>query len=340
MRFADARRFADAFPPQQVSFHEPLARYTTFGIGGPADVLVKALVLEDLRKAVDLARALQVRFLVLGGGSNVLIRDRGFRGVVVLNRTSRTSFHPDAPPSAPAAAGAPDFPPRGGAIRGVKNDAPDPCAVVCADSGASLQALIKASLARNYLGLEHFAGIPGTVGGALYNNAHFSGRQIGERIVAVEYLDSRGKSVIAPPQQLHFRYDNSDFRRHPDWVATRVFFALTPGDGEQGRQRYREILKARRDYPGRSAGCVFANLSVHQQRKARLPSRSVGWINDRMLGIRGLRRGGAVLGTGHANFIANEGNASSDDVLQLIRTVRQMYRDRFGLRLRLEIRVV
>ncbi|NOY81561.1 MAG: FAD-binding protein [Kiritimatiellaeota bacterium] len=212
--------------------------------------------------------------------------------------------------------------------------------LVCADSGVSLQSLIKASLARNCLGLEDLAGIPGTVGGALYNNAHFSGRRIGDRIVAVEYIDSRGRTLVATPRQLHFGYDSTDFRRHPDWVATRIFFALTPGDGTRGRRKYRELLTARRNHAGRSAGCVFANLSVYQQRKARLPSPSIGYINDRLLGIRGLEKGGAVLGTHHGNFITNEGNASSSDVLQLIRTVRQEYRDRFGLRLRLEIRVV
>ncbi|NOY82561.1 MAG: FAD-binding protein, partial [Kiritimatiellaeota bacterium] len=98
MRFADARRFSESFFPEQILFHEPLGRYTTFGIGGPADVLVKALDVADLRKAVEMARNLKVRFLVLGGGSNVLIRDRGFRGVVILNRAAGVSFLPECPP--------------------------------------------------------------------------------------------------------------------------------------------------------------------------------------------------------------------------------------------------
>ncbi len=302
-------------------------------------MLVKALAVDDLHKATGLARDLRIPFVVLGGGSNVLIRDRGFRGVVVLNRTSEISFHPECLPPALAASDSDRRPSPHPPIP-ARSIGSDELAVVCVDSGVSLQYLINASLARNYLGLEYFAGIPGTVGGALYNNAHFAGRQIGERIVAVEYIDSGGRTAIATPQQLHFRYDHTDFRRHPEWVATRVFFALTPGNGERGRQRYGELLGSRPDFPGRSAGCVFANLSPYQRRKARLPSPSIGYINDRILGIRGLGRGCAVLGTHHGNFITIEGNASSEDVLSLIRAVREKYKHRFGLRLRLEIRVV
>jgi len=336
----DYIKLADLFKPEQVFFDEPLKKYTTFGIGGPADLLIKVFHRDDLIRAIKNVRHLNIPFIMLGGGSNVLISDRGFRGLVILNRTSEISFDNQRHGSNPVTS-----PSNMHLLNTIFRDYQKDCSerdlsLVQVDTGVSLQHLIIKSLEHNLLGLEYFAGIPGTVGGALYNNAHFMGKQIGERIIAVEYINSGCRPVIATPQDLHFGYDYTDFRKHSDWVATRIYFALTIGDGEQGLRKYRELLSKRRKYPGRSAGCIFANLSTYQQRKAHLPSPSIGYINDKILGIRGLERGGAVLGKYHGNFITNEGNASSEDVLYLIRSIRQKYRERFGIRLRLEIKVI
>jgi UDP-N-acetylmuramate dehydrogenase len=332
------QKYLSEFDPATIRFNVPLAQYNTFAVGGPADVFHRIDSCGELERAFIIARQLAIPVFILGSGSNILVRDGGFRGIVLHNRTREVNY---------------DY----AADAAEKKDESRPMVLslyqkhllhapkmsrqlIAADSGANLQTLIRTSLKQNLCGLDWLAGVPGTVGGALYNNAHYAGHQIDEFIVCVEYLDSDLCRRVSPTEELEFGYDASAFRHHKEWLVLRVFFSLEKKASDESQKNYQQLLLRRDDYKGSSAGCVFANLSPRQMRKAGLASSSVGYINDKILGINGTAAGGAMLGKHHGNFITNENNASASDVLALIGVVKKLYRQKFGIRLRTEIRIL
>jgi UDP-N-acetylmuramate dehydrogenase len=292
----------------------PLAPFTTFRIGGPADLLVEVESAKELAAAVTSARRHQVPFFRLGLGANILVGDLGFRGLVIRNRARGVELFP-------AGAGA-------GRLR--------------AESGAVVYPdLIELAVSRGLSGLEHYAGIPSTVGGAVWQNLHFLSPAplrvrtmfIAEVTVEAELLDDLGGRRTATVEELAFGYDTSILHHRPDTVLA-VTFELTPADPERMRRVIRENLAWRslRHPPldtEPSVGSIFKKIA----------GVGAGRLIDEC-GLKGAARGGAVVTHRHANIIVNRGGATAADVRALIAHVQEVVERRTGQRLEPEILMV
>jgi len=284
----------------------PLAPYTTFRVGGPADWLVLAQNAHAVNAAVAAARAAGLQTTIIGGGSNLLIADAGVRGVVIR-------VH-------------------GGDARQVQDG------IVRADAGLTINGLVRWTISRGFAGLEAWAGTPGTVGGAVYGNAHFKGRLIGELIERVEVLDADGAVVHVDGRDMEFGYDTSRLQRTRE-VLLSADFRVAHGESAALRTVARDSLRYRkRTQPleSPSAGCIFQNPDPAIDRVPDGIPPSAGALVDRA-GLKGMREGGAVVSPAHGNFIVNEGTATADDIRRLIECCRREVLARFGVELRDEI---
>jgi len=283
-----------------------LAPYTTFRVGGPADWLVLAQGTRDVKAAVDAARAAALPVTVLGGGSNVLVSDAGIRGVVIRVHGGE---------AAPVSDG-----------------------IVRADAGLTMNGLVRWTINRGIAALEAWAGTPGTVGGAVFGNAHFMGRLIGDSVERVDLLNARGDVIAVPGSDMEFGYDASRLQRTRE-ILLSADFRVTRGEPAALRATARESLAYRkRTQPleSASAGCIFQNPNPAVDRVPDGIPPSAGALVDRA-GLKGTRQGGAVVSPAHGNFIVNDGTATAADIRQLIERCRQEVRTRHGVELRDEI---
>jgi UDP-N-acetylmuramate dehydrogenase len=284
----------------------PLAAYTTFKVGGPADWLFHARSAEDVRAAITAARSDGIPVTVLGGGSNVLVADAGVRGLVIR-------IH-------------------GGDVRALSDSA------VRADGGLTINGLVRWTINRGISGLESWAGTPGTVGGAVYGNAHFKGRLIGELIESVELMSMDGQERRLITAEMEFGYDRSRLQRTREIVLS-ADFRVGRGEPAALRAVARESLAYRkRTQPleSASAGCIFQNPDPAVDRVPDGIPPSAGALVDRA-GLKGASEGAARVSPTHGNFIVNDGTASAGDIRRLIERCRNDVRTRFGVDLRDEI---
>ncbi len=284
-----------------------LAPFTTFRVGGPADCLVEVRSADEMVRALSVARRCGAPVTVLGGGSNVLVADGGVRGLVVRLR--------------------------GGAIRSAGDR------LVAADAGASLNLLVRWTVGRGLAGFEAWAGTPGTVGGALYGNAHWKGRAIGDMVVTAQLLSPEGDRHVVEGSQLGFGYDSSRLQTTGEWLLQAEFRVEPGADPVRLRAVARESLAFRkRTQPLRlpSAGCAFRNPDPTVDALPADVPPSAGALIDRA-GLKGARCGGASVSTLHANFIVNDGGATAVEIRALIERCRDEVRRRFGVTLRDEI---
>jgi UDP-N-acetylmuramate dehydrogenase len=290
----------------RVAANVSLSPFTTFRVGGPADWLVETRNSEELVSVLKLARREGVPVTLLGGGSNVLVADAGVRGLVIR--------------------------PRGGAIDGEGAER------VRADAAVTINGLVRWTILHGLAGLEAWAGTPGTVGGAIFGNAHFGGRLIGDLVVSVRVVDREGAMHDLPTAQMAFGYDRSRLQDTGEvlWSAT---FRVTPGEPAALRATARASLAYRKrtqplDTP--SAGCVFQNPDPQRDRVPEGIPYSAGALVDRA-GLKGSAAGGASVSPTHGNFIVNDGTANATDIRRLIDRCRDEVRQQFGVELREEI---
>lgn len=284
----------------------PLAPLTTFKVGGPADWLLSLQSADEVRQALELARAAGVPLRVLGGGSNLLVSDAGFRGIVVRLR--------------------------GGTVRAIGDDR------ICADAALTINGLVRWTINRGVSGLEAWAGTPGTVGGAIYGNAHFQGRNIGELVDRVALVDPAGALNTVPASAMEFAYDFSRLQRTREIVIS-ADFRVGAGDPAELRAVARQSLafrKGTQPLESASAGCIFQNPDPSRERVPDGIPPSAGALVDRA-GLKGNREGHARVSLTHANFIVNEGGATATEVRALIERCKREVRERFGVELREEI---
>jgi UDP-N-acetylmuramate dehydrogenase len=292
--------------PDRLRLNDALAPYTTFRIGGPADVLYDATSADDLAEALRIARDTATPHFVLGLGANILVGDRGFRGVVIRNSARHFKFIDDT------------------ALR--------------SESGATIQSLIFAAIQHSLSGLEHYIGIPSTVGGAVWQNLHFlspaPARErtmfIAEIVESVEILAEEGDRRVVDVDYMQFGYDTSVLHHRRD-VALAVTFRLTPGD--QGTMH--RILQENLSWRGArhpwldihpSAGSIFQKIE----------GVGAGRLVDQC-GLKGFRIGGAQISHMHANIIVNLGGATAADVRALITHAQRAVEEKFGQHLNTEI---
>jgi UDP-N-acetylmuramate dehydrogenase len=295
-----------ALPESRIERDAPLAPFTTFKVGGPADWLVHASRAEEVRAALAVAARAGVPATVIGGGSNVLIADAGIRGIVIR-------IH-------------------GGDVRSIDDTR------IRADAGLTINGLVRWTINRGIAGIEMWAGTPGTVGGAIHGNAHFRGRLISELIVEVELVARDGRIERVTADRMEFGYDRSRLQRSGE-VALHADFRVDRGDPAALRATARASLAYRkRTQPleSASAGCIFQNPDpAHEPVPDGIPP-SAGALVDRA-GLKGTAERGARVSPTHGNFIVNDGAATADDIRRLIERCRSTVQARFGVALRDEI---
>ena len=295
---------------KQLSREASLARYTAARVGGPADVLLEVRSANELAQAIRLLWEADLPYVILGGGSNVLLSDAGVRGVVVLNRARKVRFNSTARPPG-----------------------------VWAESGANLGLVARQAAMRGLSGLEWAAGIPGTVGGALYGNAgahgsDMSGNQPVAEILHCMDMRQAGEAVREEwsMEKLELTYRSSVLKRLPGKaVILAALLRLEPGDPAAIQAKMDELVGYRRKTqpPGASMGSMFKNP----------PGDYAGRLIE-AAGLKGLVVGDAQISSLHANFFLNLGRATATDIAALLRQARQAVLDRFGIELELEIEML
>lgn len=285
-----------------------LAPFTTFQIGGPADLFVEVHTPAELVRAIEIAREHDLRHFLLGLGANILVGDRGFRGLVIRN-----------------------------VARSIAVDAPR--ARLTAESGAIFYPdVIEAAVSAGLEGIEHYVGIPSTVGGALWQNLHFLSPPperertmfIQEVLLSAELFTAEGDRVTADVDYFDFGYDYSILHERPDVVLSATF-QLQPGDIRTMRATMEANLEWRRQrHPPLdtepSVGSIFKKIE----------GLGAGRLMDEA-GLKGTRVGGAEITYRHANIMINRGGARASDVLALINLARNTVEDQYGVRLEPEI---
>ncbi len=292
--------------PGRVRRGVPLAPFTTFHVGGPADLLLEARTEEECVAFAAAARAMSVPVTPLGGGSNVLVADGGVRGLVLLIRDRSVGRHDGHG--------------------------------VTAGAGLTINGLVRWTVGQGLAGLEAWAGTPGTVGGALHGNAHFQGVLIGDRVREVRVLDRDGEVATIPAGAMEFGYDTSRLQRTGE-IALSAVFEVTEGQPDELRRVAKASLAFRKrtqplDVP--SAGCIFQNPDPSRERLPAGVPASAGALVDRA-GLTGRQAGGAQVSPLHGNFIVHRGQATAHDIRVLVEHCKREVAERFGVRLREEI---
>ena len=292
--------------PDAVREGETLAPYTTFHVGGSADWCVTVTTRDELQAVIAAAHEFEVPVTILGGGSNVVIADEGLRGVVI--RPHLTAIHQPSPDR------------------------------VRADAGVTINGLVRWTVSRGLASLEAWAGTPGTVGGAIYGNAHYGGRNIGDLVRRVEVLSAKGESSVVPASDLGFAYDTSRLQTTRETLVWSEF-GVTTASPEALRAVARKSLHHRKQTQPLalpSAGCLFQNPDpARDPVPAGMPA-SAGALID-AAGMKGFRVGGAMISVVHANFVVNDRSARAADIHALAAAARTAVRERFGVELRDEV---
>jgi UDP-N-acetylmuramate dehydrogenase len=277
-----------------------MANYTTAHVGGPADALLIVHDAAELESTVRQLWQLDVPYVLLGSGSNVLVSDAGVRGLVLVNRAKT-----------------------------VKIDVRSTPPTVWAESGANFGALARQVVLRGLSGLEWAATIPGTVGGAVYGNAGAHGGDMAHQLVLAEILHRSLGRVEWSPAQLAYEYRTSALKREPGQaivLAARLKLApSTPADVQAKMDEFSEKRHGSQP-PGASLGSMFKN-----------PAGDYAGRLIEAAGLKGHRIGGVQISPIHANFFVNDENATASDIDGLIRLAQQTVYERSGVKLELEI---
>ena len=285
---------------KKVKTDEPLFGHTTFQIGGPADLFYEAQTSQALIKAVKAAGKLKIPIYILGGGSNVLISDRGIRGLVIKCTGEKYQLER-----------------LNGQVK------------VTADSGMKLGDLVSRSVKLSLTGLEFLTGIPGTVGGAVRGNAGAWQQEIGEKVVEVMVIDKDNHVKRLSQEDCRFSYRESRFKKTRE-VIVKVSFALEKGEPREIKSLIRDYRRLRAAQPKiKSAGCVFVNPKPQP----------AGYLIDQC-GLKGKRVGRAQISSKHANFIVNLGGAKAGEVISLIKLAKNKVRKKFAVELEEEVDLV
>ena len=292
----------------EVRFDEPLAGYTTYRIGGPAAALVFPSTTDDVVNALEFAAETGSRWLALGLGSNVLVADRGFDGIVI--RVGR-------------------------GLDAVQRGAGGDETRWTVGAGAPTPLLARQTAAAGLAGLHRLVGVPGTVGGGVFMNAGAHGQDFSQVTQAVELVDGDGTVRSLAGSEIRWAYRSSGLGER---VVVGATVQLTPADPKELEKEIKQHFRWRKvgtPFNERCCGSVFRNPPAPDDGEAR----SAGQLID-ALGLKGHRVGGAQVSPKHANYIVNTGHATASDVLAVIGQVQGKVLAEYGVELQLEVRVI
>ena len=284
----------------KVLMEEPMSRHTSFQIGGPADLFVQPATGEEVREAIRLAKKVQVPFFVVGNGSNLLVSDDGFRGMILQIGRNLQEI----------------------TVEGNE---------IHAEAGALLSRVARTALEHGLTGMEFAAGIPGSLGGAVAMNAGAYGGEMKDILTEVEVLTPEGERKVLTLDELELAYRHSCIFEK-NYIVLSAHLHLGEGDKDAIRNRMDELARARREkqpleFP--SAGSTFKRPEGYFAGKL---------IQD--AGLKGYTVGGAQVSEKHSGFVVNCGGATADEVLFLIRQVQKKVKDQFGVTMEPEVRMV
>ena len=307
-----------AIPHLTVSENVPLARYTRFGIGGPADILAETDSDDAFAQGLAAARASGMEHLVIGGGTNLIVSDDGFRGIVLRHLGARITSAGER---------------------------------IMVDAGAMLQDLVDFANARGLKGLETLAGIPGWAGAAIYGNAGAYGHSISERVHQVRFYDGTRVRVFSR-EECEFRYRESVFKRRKDWIIFSAELQMEHAAAAELQRISADIVAIRNEkfpFTMQCAGSIFKNLLV-----AELPAGAAAAVPEKVVregkipaayfleqvGAKGLERGGIRVADYHANLVYNTGGGTARELCDLLEELKRRVRERFGIELEEEVQYV
>lgn len=284
-------------PEERLLFHEPMSRHTTFRVGGEAECMAVVETKEELSQLISYLGRIEQDYFVLGNGSNLLVGDKGYRGIIVK------------------------LGPRLSAVGVEKNH-------IAAGAGALLSKVAYAARDAGLSGLEFAAGIPGSIGGAIVMNAGAYGGEMKQVVQMVRVIDREGEILTLDNDTMEFGYRTSIIRDRP-FIVLGVVLKLTPGNKEEISARMEELMKQRKskqplEYP--SAGSTFKRPEGYYAGKLIMDA-----------GLRGYRIGGAQVSEKHCGFVINRGDASAADIREVIEEVQERVKDRFHVRLEREV---
>jgi UDP-N-acetylmuramate dehydrogenase len=294
---------SEIFFDGKARFMEPMAKHTSLKIGGPADLFVMPQDISSLKDIVVILKKLKIPFLPLGNGTNILVRDGGIEGVVISLRHFRKI-----------------------GILGENKTSVQ----VHVEAGVSLQRLVNFSKEKGYSGIEGLAGIPGSVGGAIYGNAGAFGYEMKDVLSTVSIIDAHGRIKRLKPEDIDFGYRRSSIP--PTAVILSAEIILKKDKEKIVSTRIEDFLKKKwksQPSPKPSAGCVFRNP----------PGLSAGKLIDDA-GCKGMRIGDVEVSGIHANFFTNKGKAKASDFIKLMEDVAHRVKKKFDVILEPEIRIV
>jgi len=299
-------RFQELFG-EKLLLHEPIARYTSARVGGPAEMFLSVNSVSELRRAVELAYAQRIPYFILGGGSNVLVADDGISGLVILNRARKVSFRHTG------------------------------ISVVCtAESGMNLSSLARQCIAKGLGGLEWAIGIPGSVGGAVFGNAGAHGGDMNSVLLDATVWEPGNGVRVYSNEEIQYDYRTSAFKRDQQKARTRrvilsAEMQLTPESVDVLTARA-DAFTARRKQTqpgGASMGSMFKNPENYY----------AGYLIE-SAGLKGYQVGSARISEKHANFFVCEGESQAEDIRELIAEAWNSVRQQFGIEMELEVELI
>ncbi len=312
------RKQLDRIPKLSLQEQVSLSQFTRFGIGGPAAALVDTTDASAFASALKVVRLATVPHVVIGGGTNLVVADAGFDGVVLRFRGACMEFSDHS---------------------------------LKVEAGAVLQDVVDAGVARGLKGMETMTGIPGYLGAAVYGNAGAYGHSIQERVERVHFTDGETFRSLNN-RECEFEYRESLFKRHKDWVILSVQLSFDEDDPATLKKTADDIRAIRDEkYPPsmKCAGSIFKNCFFSQLPtpvQAQIPPKLVregkvpsAWFLEQV-GAKGIRRGDIQVATYHANLIYNDGAGTAEDLVTVIRQLKHMVHDRFGFYLEEEVQYI
>lgn len=298
MNEAVKQKFCQVLGKEQVLFEEPMKSHTTFRIGGPAEVFIMPKSVKQVQMAVKICQEEQIPYFILGNGSNLLVSDRGYRGVIIQMDRNMGEIQ----------------------VEGTE---------IQAAAGALLSSIAVAARRESLTGFEFAGGIPGTLGGAVVMNAGAYGGEMKDVLKEVTVMDGDGKIFTLPTSELEMGYRTSIIKT-AGYLVLSARITLSRGKEEDIKARTRELSEMRTqkqplDYP--SAGSTFKRPEGYFAGKLIMDS-----------GLRGYSVGGAMVSEKHCGFVINKGNATAEDVVSLMKHVTEVVQEKYGVTLEPEVK--
>ena len=286
----------------KIKYNEPMSKYTSFKIGGPAECLIKIDNEDDLKEILKFVKEENIKLTILGNGSNVLVLDKGIKGITLLMKIEKIEMHEE-----------------GNKV------------LVKLGAGEKIAKVGRVFLNKSLTGFEEISGIPGTIGGAVRMNAGANGKEMKDIVKTVTCMDLSGNRKVFTNEEMEFSYRKSIIFSKK-YIVTEVEIELKKGNEQEIKEKMEEYSNSRKEkqpleYP--SAGSTFKRGEDFITAKL---------IDE--AGLKGMSVGGAEISTKHAGFIINKNNATAKDVLDLVQKVKEEIYKKFGKNIELEIEIL